>query len=104
MAWAITFTDAGLGQAGHALDQDVAARQEGDHQAFEEPTLADDLALEAIDQAGEDRAGRVGGEFGHGGRARRGRGGHAPNLASGGGRRPDDRRPVRRTSRPACGS
>ena len=49
----------GLGQPGNALDQDVAARQKGDDQPFQQRALADDLALEATDQVVEQETGRT---------------------------------------------
>ena len=43
----------GLGEPGHALDQDVAAGQERDDQAFQERSLADDQLFHALDQLGQ---------------------------------------------------
>ena len=45
----------GLRQAGHALDQDVPAGQQGDDQPLEQRPLADDGGFEAVDQVGQVR-------------------------------------------------
>src|SRR5437764_6695221 len=57
----------GLGEPGHAFEQDVAAGQQGDQQALEEPVLAHDQALDLEEDlldgrgyAGGELAGRVG--------------------------------------------
>ena len=47
----------GLGQPGHALEEDVAAGQQGDEQALEHPLLADDDALDLEERALERRVG-----------------------------------------------
>ena len=39
-----------LGQAGHALDQQVAAREQRDQHALEEVVLADDDLLHLVEQ------------------------------------------------------
>ena len=57
----------GLGQAGDALDQDVAAGQEGDDQPLEQRPLADDQAFHPLDEAEQALLGRddaAGGEAG----------------------------------------
>ncbi len=43
----------GLGEAGHALDEDVAAGQQRDDEPLEQGALADDLAFDPVDQAEE---------------------------------------------------
>ena len=47
---------AGLGEAGNALDEDVAAGEQGDDQAFEERTLAEYGLFETFEQVGEPGA------------------------------------------------
>ncbi len=62
----------GLGQAGGTFDQQVAVGQQGDQQALDQRSLADDLGRQGISQAGEGRMqlrggrrGRRRGGFGH---------------------------------------
>ena len=55
--------DEGLGQAGHALEQAVAARQEAHDQALDGPVLADDDLLDLEDR-GLEALGVVGGGAG----------------------------------------
>ena len=45
----------GLGQAGHALDQDVASGQEGDDEPLQQAPLADDLSLDPLDEPQQSR-------------------------------------------------
>ena len=40
----------GLGQAGHALDEDVAAREQRDDQPLQQVVLADDDLLDLVEQ------------------------------------------------------
>src|SRR5439155_23839518 len=42
---------AGLGQSGHAFDQDMSTRDQCDDQPLEQGPLADDRPLEPVDQA-----------------------------------------------------
>src|SRR5205085_2783984 len=50
-----------LGQAGHAFDEDVAPREQGDQHALEQRVLADDHALDLVEDLLERRLGRPGG-------------------------------------------
>ena len=51
----------GLGEAGHAFDQNVAAGQERDHQPFEQGPLADDQGLHPLDEPDQSLLGRTDG-------------------------------------------
>jgi hypothetical protein len=49
-----------LGQAGHAFDQQVALGQHGDQHALEEAVLADDDALDLVEDLLHQRGGALG--------------------------------------------
>ncbi len=70
-----------LGEAGHALDEHVPAREQADQQALHEHGLPDDDLPDGVEEGSDERARagdavREGAEVGRGGghRARRGRG------------------------------
>ena len=60
-ARAMARTDRVLASPGTPFDEDMAARQQGDDQPLQQRPLADDVALEAVDQAARIKADGDGG-------------------------------------------